>query len=453
MHFKKAIHYREFARCKQMPRFFIPNTIIKIEEAAFEDCTDLHSIVFSDDHGSSSSYLEEFGKDSFYNCISLEFMSIPNTVTKIGYRAFYCTKLKSLILTDKSSLAIISDNAFHGCHSIESIWLPRSLEIIGKRVFYECSQLQSITFSDRCSIQELGERTFFGCKSLQMIIIPSSVKKLGMGVFQECTNLKSVLFAPGSCLQWIESLAFDNCTSLQFILLPQNECMIIGRHVFHNCKSLQVLALPHGVSFMDDHKVFNGCDALQCSLQNGMDWLQSRFEDLPLHQLCYRDLNKLASFMNSCSENDEKLLQQDVMGMTPLHILCANPLATTEILNKVCHTNKKASYVENSYGMTPWDIYLTHKGCLKAYHHFRLPQKLKPDIHDLIAMGENYHVIYVSLLHSKCPLEQQIDTVDNEDDGFFPFMSMAESEHYNLSSVYEMALKSVSLLRTMPRDP
>ena len=58
--------------------------------------------------------LVSIGNSAFYNCISLTFITIGNSVTNIGDEAFRaCTSLTSITIPD--SITNICDNAFEGC--------------------------------------------------------------------------------------------------------------------------------------------------------------------------------------------------------------------------------------------------------------------------------------------------------------------------------------------------
>ncbi|MDE7294443.1 MAG: leucine-rich repeat domain-containing protein [Oscillospiraceae bacterium] len=52
-------------------------------------------------------------------------------------------------------------NAFYNCTSLESITIPESVTKIGKSVFYNCTSLKKITISE--SVTEIGETAFEGC--------------------------------------------------------------------------------------------------------------------------------------------------------------------------------------------------------------------------------------------------------------------------------------------------
>ena len=97
---------------------------------------------------------------AFYECISLNSITIPDGVTTIGY------------------------SAFSGCEFLEKIILPKNLEFIGSGAFSECSSLESVTLPDTIDKQiYIDDYAFKNCKSLVDITIPKSVSNIGEETF------------------------------------------------------------------------------------------------------------------------------------------------------------------------------------------------------------------------------------------------------------------------------
>ncbi|MBR1751891.1 MAG: leucine-rich repeat domain-containing protein, partial [Ruminococcus sp.] len=80
--------------------------------------------------------------------------------------------------------------AFDWCTSLESITIPNSITSIGDRAFYQCTSLTSITIPN--SVTSIGAYAFEYCTSLTSITIPNSVTSIGEYAFRGCTNLKSI---------------------------------------------------------------------------------------------------------------------------------------------------------------------------------------------------------------------------------------------------------------------
>lgn len=65
----------------------------------------------------------------FYWCKSLERVSIPSTVKKIGRAAFYnCQSLKEIQLPD--GLQVIYENAFGKCSALQEVRIPKNTKVL-----------------------------------------------------------------------------------------------------------------------------------------------------------------------------------------------------------------------------------------------------------------------------------------------------------------------------------
>lgn len=87
--------------------------------------------------------VRRIGYGAFENCIHLNDIGIPNSVTNIMDEAFwncrYITKIKI-----PGSVTIIGDNAFGRCISLKEIDIPNSVTTIGKFIFRDCYSLTEI---------------------------------------------------------------------------------------------------------------------------------------------------------------------------------------------------------------------------------------------------------------------------------------------------------------------
>ena len=181
---------------------------------------------------------------AFQSRTNLSSITLPNSVTAIGTKAFYgCKALTSIQLPD--SLESIGEYAFHNCSALTSIQLPGGLESIGKHAFYNCSALTSIQLPN--SLETIGEYAFYNCKALSTIQIPESVQSLGERVFENCSGLTSATLPKG--LKSIPAYLFLKCSALAEVVLPDS-LEVIGGSAFSGCASLTQISLPEGLSVL-----------------------------------------------------------------------------------------------------------------------------------------------------------------------------------------------------------
>ena len=187
----------------------IPNSVTKIGWQAFTACSSLTSVTI----GNS---VTDIGNNAFQNCISLTSIDIPNSVTKIGASAFSgCTGLTSVEIPN--SVTKIGASAFSGCTGLTSVEIPNSVTSIGSWAFRDCESLTSVTIPN--TITEIQERTFEGCSSITSINIPSTVTNIGYRAFAGC-GFASIKI-PNS-VNTIRAHAFDGCRNLEEITIPHN---------------------------------------------------------------------------------------------------------------------------------------------------------------------------------------------------------------------------------------
>ena len=111
---------------------------------------------------------------------------IPETVTKIGERAFKDNKkLKAVALHD--GIVRIDGGAFWGCTSLQSIVIPDSVAKIDWGTFNECSALKEVTIGK--GVTNIGERAFRNCKALKNLFVPDTVTYFGVSAFDGCGSL------------------------------------------------------------------------------------------------------------------------------------------------------------------------------------------------------------------------------------------------------------------------
>ena len=194
--------------------YAIPNSVTSIGDSAFSGCSSLTSVTIPDS-------VTSIGKWAFSECKSLTSVTIPGSVTSIGVGAFAsCTSLTGIwvaegsshyssdasgVLFNKDMTTLVQCPGAFAAYTI-----PDSVTRIGERAFYYCTSLTSVTIPN--SVRSIGKWAFRGCSSLTSVTIPNSVTSIDDGTFASCTSLTSVTI-PNS-VTYFGEWAFDDCTSL-----------------------------------------------------------------------------------------------------------------------------------------------------------------------------------------------------------------------------------------------
>ena len=112
-------------------------------------------------------------------------VTIPNSVTRIGYAAF------------------------EGCNGLTSIVIPNSVTTIDGYAFLYC---RATNVSIGNSVSTIGEYAFSYCGLLESVVIPASVTNIGDGAFSGCLRLSSVTCLATTPPNINNRNVFDNAT-------------------------------------------------------------------------------------------------------------------------------------------------------------------------------------------------------------------------------------------------
>ena len=97
-------------------------------------------------------------EDGAFSGLSIQKVSIPDSVTIIGTAFQYCRELSDIKLS--KNLTGISNSAFSGCSSLTSITIPQKVERIEYAAFDECTSLREVKLLGKTSIDG---NAFRGC--------------------------------------------------------------------------------------------------------------------------------------------------------------------------------------------------------------------------------------------------------------------------------------------------
>lgn len=103
----------------------------------------------------------------------------------------------------------IGDSAFEQCSSLQTISIPNSVTYIGKKAFMG-SHLTSLRLPD--NLERVEEQCFQNCQWLTSLVIPEKVKSLGSKAFSVCNRLRDVYCLSKDAPTWDAEDVFDKTT-------------------------------------------------------------------------------------------------------------------------------------------------------------------------------------------------------------------------------------------------
>ncbi len=215
------IGWRAFICCSNLTSMTIPASVKSLGEGVFIECTSLkavtvetgnpayvskNGVVFTKDGktllrypgGKTGSYsipsgVKNIGKCALRACPGLTSVTIPNSVTNIGYGAFVASGLKNV--TIPNSVKSIEEFAFMGCDSLTSVTIPSSVTTIGHGAFSACSGLNTLyvptswrgtsmlsnaSVPEGCEVVYGARQLVLGASSRTLTADVSSRKELGV---------------------------------------------------------------------------------------------------------------------------------------------------------------------------------------------------------------------------------------------------------------------------------
>lgn len=268
-----------FEGCISLTEIVFSGSVEQIEQSAFAGCEKLQNVVFL--NHTSDTYI---GDHAFENC-DITTIQFGDKLRYIGKSAFANNNLTKLNLPN--SLETIDDCAFFNAFRIVSnvaqtptykVSIPNSVTYIGSKAFDGCP-LSYITIEDGESILTLEKDSFTDYPDFSERKYFSTDFYLGRNVNNENEPFRGADFLRtlhlGNLIKGIANNQFEGCPNLQKISFNQlnEEFHRIGNSAFKDCQNLSQLDFFNGKDYnleeVGDSAFYN------CFLNTSIDFSSS----------------------------------------------------------------------------------------------------------------------------------------------------------------------------------
>ena len=240
----------------------LPNTVTTIGERAFYECSSLECITLGPN-------IKSCGMQAFDNCQSLYSIHISSiadwaqtefaneTANPLNYGGSLILngkKIRELVLP--AWVSHIGSYAFCNYNTISSVTIPASVKSIGKEAFSGCNGLSKVNIEDVaawCKIEfatalsnplSIAGTLLVNGVSLTTLSL-EGVDSISPRAFQGCNNIASL--RSDSSLRSIGEEAFRGSLSLSSVELGEGVTTIEGK-AFMGCTALKSIAIPDSVT-------------------------------------------------------------------------------------------------------------------------------------------------------------------------------------------------------------
>ena len=252
-----AIAESAFYDCQTMEEITIPETIEDIGLRIFDQCSALHTIYYNSPYSPQGAYIvDHCWQDNLFiaesNVQKMVFGGrvVPQNICR------YADNITEVVFLD--SVTIIDDCAFEGCSGLTSIEIPDSVIGVDNQAFRDCTGLVRVELPDDVII---CDGAFSGCSSLEDVEFYASTTSFDPNVDQNALRDSDgyFLISPSRCFQ-ISYRAFADCISLTSIEIPYG-ITGIGERAFEGCSGLTSVKISDTVTHID-YAAFRSCSSL-----------------------------------------------------------------------------------------------------------------------------------------------------------------------------------------------
>lgn len=255
-----AVEESGFLHCWSVESVSMPSSLVKLGPSAFHGCGLMTNIAIVEG-------LAEIGFWAFNNCSSLVTISLPASVTNITGAPFLnCAALTNItvdpanpayrdldgVLANKAGTTLLT---YPPLRRPVLYAMPPGVTSIAAQAFHGC-RLTGVEFDE--NLRSIGRSAFASSLHLVSLVFGENLESIGDGAFAGCQRLRSVRFGDG--LRSIGASAFALSPWLARVDIPDGVATL-GPEAFRHCVGLTNATIGRGVASIGA-KAFNNCPSL-----------------------------------------------------------------------------------------------------------------------------------------------------------------------------------------------
>ena len=269
--------YFSFYNNSAVTSVILPETVVKIGEKAFSECKNLTSVTIPQG-------VVEIQSAAFSMCPKLKVIDIPDGLQKAAWLAEDDVRLRCSFGSSAAfALSKGGNNFCAGDFQMRYLFDDEGNRN-GLRLNKYLGTDAEVTVPEE--VTETGS-AFKDCKTVTKVVLPAGLTKLESNIFSGCTGLKEIAIPEG--VTSIGNGAFRDCEALTELALPQG-LKKIGGNAFIGCKSLTYIEIPDGVETVGDW-IASESTQLRCSIGSSAAIALSKSDNgfcVDGLRLCYR---------------------------------------------------------------------------------------------------------------------------------------------------------------------
>ena len=257
----------------------IPDSVTSIGIRAFCQCTGLTSVVFNADSCTYAGYYYYSDQNvttwAFRGDTNITNFTFGNNVKNIPKAL--CAELTGLTtVVIPNSVTSIGKGAFSNCSGLASVTIGNSVVSIDTSAFYQCSGLASVAIPN--SVASIGPSAFYQCTGLTSVTIPDSVTSIGRNAFSGCSGLISVTI--GNSVTSIGINAFEDCSGLTSVIFNADSCTSAGtssnNRAFLSCANISSFTIGSNVRVIPAYLCYFMYGLTSVTLPNSVTYIGDR---------------------------------------------------------------------------------------------------------------------------------------------------------------------------------